>query len=296
MTPTEKLPDILGRAVLVNVDISVWEARKHDKEMTEKVNKRAGAAPDAGRYHKHLFGGRVPELSAVHNAAHALRIMHYEQTLPWTDTGWRLLPTANYNAYTEAYRQYVAEVERTVDAFVAKYPKLVKEAQGTLGDMFRASDYPHVSAIRNRFSISVDYDPVPSEGDFRVSLPKEELARMEKSVRRRLQEAVKLAMNDAYNRLGEAIQDLREHLGDGKYLRDTMLSRITEVADMLGRLNLTDDPNLEEVRKQAARELAGVDISTLRDDAKVRGNTAARADAILKRMSAFYAPPPKEGK
>jgi hypothetical protein len=296
MTPIDKAPDILGRAILVNVDISAWEARKHDREMTEKVNKRAGAAPDAGRYHKHLFGGRVESLSAVQNAQHALRIMHYEQTLPWTDTGWRLLPTANHTAYTEAYRQHVIEIQKAVDAFVSQYPKLVRDAEKKLGpSMFRARDYPDVNEVRSRFNVSVDYSPVPAEGDFRVTLPKEEMARMEKSVRRRLQEAVKLAMTDAYQRLGEAVSDLREHLHDGKYLRDTMITRISDVADMLGRLNLTDDPNLEQVRKQAIKTLATADITGLRSDAKVRTKVAEDADAILKQMQGYYAPP-KEGK
>lgn len=296
MKVTTSADPILGRAMLVNVDIGVWEARKHDRDVTEKVNKRYGASADAGRWNKHLFGGKVESLSAVLNAAHAVRIMHYAQTLPWSDDGWRLLPTANYFNYTQELRKKIDEFWAVLEVFLKEYPRLLRTAKEKLNGMFRPEEYPATGAVRSKFHAEIEFAPVPASADFRVNLPAAELARMEQDVTNRVQEAVRLAMTDAWQRLGEVVYDLRERLVDGKYLRDTMVERIGAVAEALGRMNLTGDAHLEKVRKQALAELATLDVSSLRDDTKARTAAASKADEILKAMQGLYAPAKKEGK
>lgn len=281
---------ILGRAMLVNVCIGMWEGRKHDREVTQKVNDDFHASHDAGRYHKHLFGGKVPELSAIITAAAALRGTHYNQTLPWSDSGWRLLPTENYIQYTEAMRKNIARYNAAADAWEVVYSKRITEAKAKLNDMFKAEDYPSASSVRRRYHVSLEFSPLPAGSDFRVALPRLELERVAKDVEERLVKSVKLAMQDAWQRLGDAITDLREKLDDGKYLRDSMIDRLKEIAEVLGRLNLTDDQSLESARKQVLLELTTFDAETLRDDEKVRKQAAASADAILKSMQAVYSP------
>jgi hypothetical protein len=289
MTPKKK-ESILGRAMLANVSIGVWSARKHDRVVTDKVNTTMADSRNAGRYHKRLFADAAPSHSKLVTAAHVARNMHYHHTLPWEDSGWRLLPTANYFEYNEAMRSVQAVFEEALHAFLNEYPKLVRNAADALGSMYSKADYPRVSEIEHKFHFDLEFGPVPSAGDFRVSLPQEELREMAKGVELRVTSAVTAAVTDMWTRLGDSIVQLRGKLDDGKFLRESMLDRLADMANTLGRLNLTNDPALEKARKQVVKDLTGLDIRALRDDDKTRGLAAAKADAILKSMKGVYTP------
>jgi hypothetical protein len=281
---------ILGRAMLVNVCISMWEGRKHDAEVTAEVAEKHKAAHDAGRYHKRLFAGKTKELSAIITAAAGLRGTHYTQTLPWSDAGWRLLPTENYMAYTEDMRKAIRRYNEAADSFEAVYAQRVREAKESLGDLWKADDYPSHEMVRAKYRVDLQFSPLPAGDDFRVSLPQKELERVAKDVEDRLVRSVGLAMKEAWKRLGKAISKLRDKLDDGKYLRDSMLEDLKDVAETLGRLNMTDDADLETLRNKVLTELASFDADALRDNAEVRKDAASKADEILKAMAGVYTP------
>lgn len=285
---------ILGRAMLANVNIGLWEARKRDRKITEQVNAEYSTSQDAGSWHKRLFGGKPAELSAVITAGAHLRNLHWEQTLPWSDAGWRLLPTENYFAYTETMRKGRERFEAAVEAFVKAYPRLVREAEAKLNGMYNAADYPAASTVKYKYHVGLEFSPLPAGDDFRVSLPKKELDRVAKDVEERVTRAVESAMQEAWTRLGDSIMVLRVKLDDGKYLRESMVEQLKEVAEVLGRLNLTKDAALERTRKQVLTDLATFDVTALRDDKDVRADAAKKADAILKQMSSVYTPSKEE--
>lgn len=286
--PRVNTEDVLGEAMLVNVNIKMWEGRKHDREVTERVHSEFHAAAGSGRYHKHLFGGKVPELSRIITAAATLRGIHYTQTLPWADTGWRLLPTANYTAYTDAMREAIASFNNASDGLARRYTDMIEEAETRLNGMFRAADYPPASSIRARYKVAIEFAPLPAGSDFRVNLPKAELARVAAEVEERVAQSIELAMAETWERLGDAVTTLREKLDDGKYLRESMLERLRDVAETLGRLNLTKDKALEKTRTAVLEQLGKFDAETLKEDEGARKEAAKAADAILSTMVGVY--------
>jgi len=291
--------DILGRAMLANVTIGIWEARKNDKTVTDKVNAEYAASHEAGRYHKHLFGGPVEELSKLVTASHYLRWTHYAQTLPWSDAGWRLLPTANYMDYCKVMREKRAEFEAAVEVFVAAYPRLVKDARAKLNGMYKESDYPSPSAVRRKYHASLEFEPIPNGEDFRVSLPKEEMKRIAKEVEERMAKHVASAMQDAWLRLGTMVEELKGKLdGGAKGLRGVTLGdavrvervSLSELAEVLGRLNLTQDAALEKARKQVLTQLATLNVESLKKDETARTKASVAVDDILKQVRSVYSP------
>lgn len=286
--PRVNTEEVLGQAMLVNVNIKMWEGRKHDREVTARVHDEFHTAEGAGRYHKHLFGGKVPELSRIITAAATLRGIHYTQTLPWADTGWRLLPTANYTEYTDAMRAAMTQFNGAADGLARRYTEMVEEAETRLNGMFRATDYPAANTIRARYKVAIEFAPLPAGSDFRINLPKAELARVAAEVEDRVAKSIELAMAETWERLGDAISTLREKLDDGKYLRESMLERLRDVAETLGRLNLTKDKALEKTRTAVLEQLGKFDAETLKEDADARKEAAAAADAILNTMVGVY--------
>lgn len=291
---------IHSRAMLVTVGVSVWSARRFDKKVTEEVNREHAASDEAGRYNKHLFADKAPSHKEVMRLAGQVRATHYANTLPWDDEGWRLLPSANYDAYTKAMRAIRAEFEAAVEAFLAEYPDLVIAAKDALNGLWKEDDYPGVNEIRRKFSMGIEYSPVPAAGDFRLDLPADQVLEIERTVKDRVERATQAAMRDAWQRLYDVVKRIHVRLTADKVqadvltgpdkasIRNSLIESAQETAEVLARLNATQDPALEALRKRVLDELTQVDAVTLREDRTAREETAAKAAAILDAMKEFY--------
>jgi len=293
-TTTTTTDTIHSRAMLVTLSISTFNARRFDRKVSEKVNEEYKAESDAGRYTKHLFGGRKhsPSHSATEAAATAAREVHYQQTLPWNDEGWRLLPTENYFAYQEEMRKARDRFEAAVRKFCDDYPTLRDTARVLLNGLYRDQDYPEPHTLPSRFSMSIDYAPVPSAGDFRLDLPADQLARVEDSVSSRVTAATQSAMQDAWRRLYDLVQTYVERVQpDAPKQSRTKLLRVgLGVVDVLGRLNVANDPALEAARERVRTELLSHDPVLLGSDEETRRVALAQAEAIVATMSEYYTP------
>ena len=282
--------NVSARAMLVSLSISTWAGRKFDKRATEKVNTDSGADAEAGRYNKHLLSGAPAHRNVILKAGDA-RQAHYDQTLPWADEGKRLLPTSNYFTYTEVMRKKRSAFDLALNNFIDEYPALREAAPLKLGRLYKESEFPSTKDVRRRFSWSIDFDPVPSGGDLRLDLPADQISLIEQSVTSRVEQATKDAMRDAWNRLREAVARIQRASGKDGVVRGNLIDHAREVIDVLGRLNVSGDEALDEMRSRVERELTGIVVEDLRKDDRLRADTEKRATDIMAAMSEFYAPP-----
>jgi hypothetical protein len=109
---------IQERAMLAAVHISIWTAVKHDRGVSRDVAERNGAPMSAGRYNKQLLRG-ADKLDELRTLAGQVRQYFYKITLPWTDEGYRLLPANLYFDLTARMREFEAQFEQGVEAFLA---------------------------------------------------------------------------------------------------------------------------------------------------------------------------------
>lgn len=282
------MANIHDRAVLVALRISTWTARKLDKRVTDEVNRRHGASRDAGRYNKNLLGD-APEYRDLMRIAQQAREEHYKNTLEWPDEGWRLLPTSNFMPYTARLRALRNEFQAALAVFIGAYPALVERAKARLNGMFRAEDYPSVDSLRDRFRFEVEFGPVPAGSDIRVALPHEQLERLVQSVEARVAASVREAVASAWERLRECVEHIHERLADPKNIfRDTLIGNARELCDVLSRLNVTDDPDLERMRAEVESRLTQYDPQVLRSNPEIRSEVAQAADEIMARMRGLY--------
>ena len=279
---------INSRALLVNLSISTWSARKFDRAISDEIAAQHNAARDAVRANKALIQG--DSYKALIRAAQAARTAHYFHTLAWSDEGWRLLPTSNHTAYTDELRALQGQFQPALAEFVRDYPRLQEIARARLNGMYKAADYPHPAAISDRFRISTEFTPVPSSGDFRLDeLTADELQRVEQSVTNRVEQATADAVADAWRRLHEVVSAMRERLAQPDAIfRDSLVTNARDVVEVLGRLNVTQDPSLEAMRATVAADLTQYDPQELRDAPAIREQTAARADEILTAMQGAF--------
>lgn len=273
------------RALLVQLSISQWTARKYDKKATKQVTDANNSATSAGRFNKSLLPMN-DYLDNVHKKATLIRQKYYENTLPWGIDGTMMLPTANYLNFMSEFRREKGEWESLVQDFVANYDQLKTNAERLLGNLYDAADYPAKWEIMDKFRMDMVVYPVPSS-DFRVSIASEELTRIQQDVERRVRDAEQAALKEVWTRLFERVKHMAEKLADPKAIfRDSMVDNAREICALLPRLNFNDDPQLEAMRQEVESKLIK-HPEALRNDPDLRRDTAAEAKAIMDKMSVF---------
>lgn len=280
-------------AMLAEFNASVWTARKLDKSATEEVvTSKNAQAKDAARVNKHLLAGRN-ELEVIQQMVGRARQFVYDNTLPWSDSGLRLLPTANFEKFAAKMNAFEEEFAMMVQNFVDIYPTLITAQAMALGEMFRRDDYPTQNEIMTKFAFRVNYMPVPSAGDFRVDVGNAAMTDIKAKLERLAQERVDEAMRDVRQRLHDHLKRMSDRLttdyvdGEPKQRRfhDSLVDGALELCDLTKGLNIVGDKALEATRSELEQLLCGVTPTELRKNHAVREDVKKNVDAILDKFS-----------
>ena len=280
-------------SMIVEFNASVWTARKLDKTATDEVvhNKNAGAK-DAARVNKHLLAGRN-ELDVIQKHVNAVRTYVYSQTMPWSDSGQRLLPTAKFMEFNERMDEENDKFWKLVNDFVDVYPSLITAQAMALGDMFNRNDFPSQQEIAAKFDFSVGFLPVPTFGDFRIDVGNEAQRELQEKLTKLTEERVEAAMSDVRERLKEHLKRMSDRLtvdyvnGEAvtRKFHNSLVDGAFDLCDMVKTLNIINDPDLEAARKQLEFALVGVDAKELRTNAHIRTDVKSKVDDILSKFS-----------
>lgn len=276
-------------ALLTELNIGTWQARKLDRGVSDEVDAQKLTKTKAGNYHKKLLAG-AKELEAINKMAANVRNWHYEQTLPWSDSGIRLLPLGNFLKYREELDSKMQEFDTLKRNFVTQYPTLISSMAFQLGDLFNRDDYPSQDQVERKFYFNLNFYPMPESGDFRVEvedeLKKELMGKYQTHYETKLNEA----MAECWGRLHDTLKHLSERLdnesdGARKVFRDSLVTNAMELCSMLTSLNVTKDPKLEEARQDLERALANVEPKDLRESVLVRHDVKTKVDEILNKFN-----------
>lgn len=274
------------KAMLVNLAISQWTARKLDKKASAEVAQAHGNNGDWGRYNKSLIAKTA--LEEIAKIATEARTYHYANTLPWSDNGQRILPSARYMQYTTDMRAFCSRFDNAADQLEINYDSLVSQAQANLNGLFNPADYPPAHKARKSFAFSFDIDPLPTSADFRVNIGDAEAEIIRQQIEQRSADRVRTAMRDAAGRLLDAVQHAAAKLADKDAIfRDSMIGNIRDLCSILPALNITDDPTLAQAITDTTATLAKYEPQTLRDNPTIREKTASAAQAITAKLSDY---------
>lgn len=287
-------PSLSSRAMLCSLSISMWSARKHDPDASEEIAARHGAQSDAGRYHKVLLPKQA--LAEIQNIVSEARQEHYFITLPWDDNGYRVLPAAAYIDHVDKMRSLSNRFTAAVDGLSRQFLILIDQAKTRLGGLFRERDYPTPDELRAKFSFETKVMPLPEAGDFRVALGDEEKDRIKRQITAAVEASLKVGSRELWFRLYEAVQHMADRLtaykvtGNGVEhpFRDTVVTNLVKLVDVLPKLNITNDPELERLANRVRTSLL-VDPKELRTSESVRSETAKAAADIAQHMAGYMA-------
>lgn len=279
------------KAMLVTLNVSQWGAYKHDKKVSEEVATSHNSDSTMGRYSKQLVPRKAFE--KINKVSSTSGNDYRRLSLPWFDTGWRILGSTAYFEFTERMRRNQEEWDEAVAEFVANYPSYVEDAKQRLNGLFDEADYPDVRDLPNKFGFGYRISPMPDVGDFRVALGDDEVERIRKEIEVTQQDAIKDALKDVAKRIESTVSHMIERLGaygqGNGIFRDSLVENTKELAALIPMLNISDNQDLADIAVKMNKDLCSTDANVLRTDDNKREATIKAANDILAKVAAFAA-------
>jgi cell division FtsZ-interacting protein ZapD len=127
---------------------------------------------------------------------------------------------------------------------------------------------------------------VPTAGDFRIDINEQAKAELAQQYAEHFNQRLDGAMRDIWGRLHDCLTHMSDRLTDSqdgkrRIFHDTMLTNASNLVELLGRLNVTNDAKLEEARKQLHEAICTTDIDDLKEHEEVRTEVKSQVDSIL---------------
>ena len=274
-------------AMLVELRISTWTARKRDNETTMEINTSKEADQDSGSVYKYLMAGS-DHLKKIEKYSAKCRAWNGTQTLPWMK-GIGLLPMENFFKYREQLATMEANFFALVDDFIAEYPRLKNDQAFKLGKWYKADEFPDVETLPRRFKFEYNFLPVPESGDFRINCEARIKADLQEQYEKMFDNKLAEAMRDPWDRLHKVLTHMTDKLtdnedGDRKIFRDSIVDNAVELCDLLTRLNVVKDPELEKARRMLEKAVTSTDVKDLRALSSARLELKADVQDILNKF------------
>jgi len=285
MTNTS-IPSISSAAMLVELSIGTWTGRKLDRKASIDVVLQHHAHKGVANVHKKLLGD-CAELDAVQKFTANSRNAHYAMTMPWSDTGLRLLPTTQYFKYHGEMTALQTEYQRLVQVFLDAYSWEIQNSQLKLGDLFNADEYPTSDSLTGKFRFGMNYMPLPDAGDWRVAIGSETESALRYQYEGYYATQLETAMGDVWRRAHDALTKMSERLdyADGptkKVFRDSLVSNVHDMIDLLGACNVTNDPVMAAAQHDLDQAMRGITPDALREDPYLRAETRRKVNEVRK--------------
>lgn len=271
--------------MLVTLNISNWGATQIDRKKSVEITKDENAQQDAGRWETQLISKK--DLEGVQTAVNRARAVHNGMTLPWNDSGTRILPSVRFFEYREAMKVSEAEWQKEVDKLFVVYPTLIADLTRRLGGLKANAKIPTLGELKAKFRYSYSFCPLPDHRDFRTDLQDDAAEEIRKNIEGALTDKLRDAVGDIYKRLSERIKLIAERTKDpDAKLYSSVFDAVKGLAADIPKMNITGDKELEALGKEIASKLS-VDPADLRDVKTKRAQVAKDASAILKRMESY---------
>lgn len=273
--------------MVVSLSISRWYGFARDPQLGRDVATANHADEDTTNVSKRLLPASA--LKDVNSSLTAVRNHFYENTLPWRDRGDRLLTRKMYMDFVEKHEALKAKADEAIRKFVEQdYAAALDKAEFRMGDMFKADDYPTQAELKDMYRIRMDFEPVGDASDFRVDMDQAHVDQIRESIERGINARVATAMQEVWARLSKTLTHFHDRMADtDATFKKATVENLREIAEVLPKLNVTDDPDLEAIRVDIERTLAGYDPAELRKDSAKRAEATTEAKRIMADMQGF---------
>ena len=260
------------------------ERYKVDRYASSEICTNKGAENGSARVFKSLVDRK--SLSGITTIQTRARTLVYTKSLPWLDSGVRVLPNSLYMEFMTEYRSLQDEHEKAVEEFLRNYNSELANASRRLGELFDWSDYPTESDLRSRFAMNLSVMPMPESDDFRVE--NIDVDALKAEFERQADARVQQMISDMAKRIVEIADEYTAKVTSGKRFWDSLPKKLAELGELLDGLNVIKNQqiatcadklkNIGQHTANVIRASESIKAETLRQSKEVRDIASKLAD------------------
>ena len=290
--------DLNKRAMLVKsrIELKGLLGERQDKDAREQMATTYQSVEDQCKASKYLINQKVKSVRNVRTSAQSLRECVYRYTFPWIGSDLNLLPVKVYDSFKKDYDQRLAKHQSAIEDYISDYPSLVAQARlpapHGLGNLFDADQYPSSDKISRLFHHSLEYMPLPDSGNFVADIAQDAAMEAKASIERKIQEVVVHSFNNIVQRSERLVVLLVDKLSEYRpgqkqgCFRDSLIDNITDLADLIRKLNYTDDIVIDQIAIQLDR-LTRNTPEELRNSGLTRADIKSDGEALLAKLESM---------
>jgi len=232
-----------------------------------------------------------PEVQAIRSLDGDIRRYLYDTCLPF-DVSIHLLPLGLIEAVDERLRDFKAQRDELVEAFLHAYPRLCQEAAVRLRTLYNPADYPPVDEVRACFTLSWQYISygVPEQlGEISARIfetEREKAAQAMSQACDEIRQVMRASLLEMVNHLRDRLADQPD--GKPQRLRESTVQKLRDFLATFDLRNVVDDHELRHQVEKARSLLEGVSTDELRNMPLVRASVregmaqlAAQMDVLV---------------
>ncbi len=273
--------DLSQKAILIHLRVCRWDGTKRDHKQTEKVCNDLGVEEDAGFWVTNF----IPpgKLDSLKTRAHNVRAIWIRYTRPWLDGGTRILPLVKKPQYDQEISAAIEEYNKEAMRWVTEeYPVILSQMPDRLKTLLDGRTMPLPSELLQKFKIKVTYMQLARISDLQGG----PLEGMAKEIEASLKQTASEAMASIYGQLGTLISKIQKRLSDPKAkFKDSLVNNLRTFLEDLPNWNLTEDTQLEDLRKEVVDKFGNVDPQDLRENEMFRKGMAKKAQALADKIN-----------
>ncbi len=283
------MADISHRCMLVSLSRRVWQAATTDRDLAEQAESDAGAEHGTLKVVKALAPKEY--LEPIRRISDYGYVEHRRMTVPGFLRGQDLLATKTFDQYVEVQGLIRNKFHETVNDFKSVYPALLKSAPARLKGAYKKADFPTVDEIDHYFDYTVNFFPVPSIDDWRIDgLQDDQREKLRIEADQKVAEMYNAATRTVFERARKTLENIKNQAenyvgGPGaSLLRDATIENLKEISELVQMMNITNDPELNQVGKDMVAEFGNLEGHELRRNERMRTDVATAASRILDRI------------
>jgi len=286
------------KAMIARVNIKgPWNAAGEDEAESLAIARRKGISEDVYRAIKKLLDPkRVPTLKAFTSARSTMRTKHRQMTLAWEEKGGRLLPVTMYFDYMQEMGTLKQKVEDTYRDFCNDIPslKLQFQTDPSTANAYREEDWPDPAELIAKFEVRLRITPLADADHFLCKIGEEEERRIKedcsKDIYGKVVGGLAELVSDLKKVVEESLASIAKYETDsqGKVLhtfKDTAVLNVRKITATARKLNVLNDPTLNQLLDQIDANLGRKDPQVLRDNYVQRKQVVADAGDMVKKLA-----------
>lgn len=296
-------PGILQKhAMLINVNIKKWNNNRQSKAGTARLEKEFGIEngyKQKKRVRAYKSAIDPEHLKPMDKICNAFRTYIYEKTLPYDNSGKRLLPASIFEKVNNEIRSFKDDFDQEKETIRANFESWKRQAELDLNGLYNAADYPSNGDLDKKYQYRIDFEPVPAASAFEADILDKYAAEIRQQIEKNSNKTIENALSDCWKRIFDNVSALAKKMHEKKtdnktgqettpIFRNSIIENINDLVELLPDLNITNDRELENMRQKLQDNLAGIDPAELRESKESRQEIAEKADNILQDLDNIF--------